>query len=154
MVGCVCLKLWVDLAQIFVYVRSKHYLLCANITSCMYPKGFCAVAQIFFAKSIIVFSTKALWERQIRFPHFHSSHECLLRFRIFAKSKIANILSYQLHKSFFQNAQQKSKNLFVRPHTKKCAFRNKKMMMLRKKLSWEKHFLHVAQHKKEHLLKA
>ena len=84
--------------------------------------------KIFFAKRVIVllfFPQKLLWERQISCPHFRSFLECLLRFGIFAKLKIANILSCQLQKSFLQSAQKKSKNLFVRPQKKRFAFSNK-----------------------------
>ena len=63
---------------------------------------------------------------------------------------------------FFANCT----NLFCKMHRKKakiflCDRRKKnlllatkKMMMLRKRLSWEKHFLHTAANKKEYLLKA
>ena len=137
MVGCVRLKLLLDLAQIVVCVRSKDYLLCANIISCKYPKDLCAVAHNLFCKQRQCFVVPSMsvcfdleflqsWKSQIFFLANCTNDFC------------------KMHR----------KNLFVLPQKKRFAFCNKEMMMLRKKISWEKHFLHVAANKKEYLLKA
>ena len=123
-------------AKIICFVQTSHHA----STQKIYVRSHI----IFFANSVNVllfFPQKPLWERQISCPHFRSFHECLLRFGIFAKLKIANILFYQLHKSFLQNAQKKSKNLFVRPQKKRFAFSNKENVdVAQKAFLGEAHF--------------
>ena len=50
--------------------------------------------------------------------------------------------------------RKKAKIFLCDRRKKDLLLATKKMMMLRKRLSWEKHFLHVAANKKEYLLKA
>ena len=55
--------------------------------------------------------------------------------------KNAEINICQLQKSFVQNAQKKSKKLFVRPHKENGDFSNKEDDAVAQKFFWETHFL-------------